>query len=112
MSVNQIFTSICFFTHAYVVVEIKTTKFKPEYLGQLNFYVSAINNDIKSNIDGKTIGLLICQDKDGIVAKYSLENYDAPLGISSYDLSHLITENSSSLLPTIEELEQEIKNIK
>ena len=95
--------------HAYVVVEIKTTKFKPEYLGQLNFYVAAVNRDIKGKDDNKTIGLLICQDKDGVVVQYSLDNYDVPLGISSYDLSNLISQKSSKHLSPIEELENEVK---
>ena len=95
--------------HAYVVIEIKTTKFKPEYLGQLNFYTVAVNRDIKGENDNKTIGLLICKDKDGVVAKYCLDNYDAPLGISSYDLSKLISNDIGKRLPSIEELENEIK---
>ena len=94
--------------HAYVVLEIKTTKFKPEYLGQLNFYVAAINRDIKGKNDSKTIGLLICRNKDGIVAKYSMDNYEVPLGVSTYDLSKIIPDDFSKLLPTIEELESEI----
>ena len=98
--------------HAYVVIEIKTTKFKPEYLGQLNFYVAAVNHDIKGDEDNKTIGLLICKDKDGVVAKYSLDNCDAPLGISSYDLARLLPEDISSRLPSIEELENEVKKKK
>ena len=95
--------------HSYVVVEIKTTKFKPEYLGQLNFYVAAIDRDIKGKDNNKTIGLLICQDKDGVVVQYSLDNYDAPLGISSYDLSNLISQKSNKHLRTIEELENAAK---
>ena len=98
--------------HAYVVIEIKTTSFKPEYLGQLNFYVSAVNRDIKGENDGKTIGLLICKDKDGTVVKYSLDNYDVPLGISSYDLSNLVPNKTNNSLPTIEELEEEINSKK
>ena len=96
--------------HAYVVLEIKTTKFKPEYLGQLNFYVSAIDREIKIDNDNKTIGLLICKEKDGVVAKYSLDNLDAPLGISSYEISNILAVKSKDLLPTIEELENRIKD--
>ena len=73
--------------HFYVVVEFKNTKFKPEYLGQLSFYVSAIDHQLKGDKDNKTIGMLICKDKDNIVAQYSVENYNIPMGISSFDLS-------------------------
>lgn len=96
--------------HRYVVVEVKTTKFKPEFLGQLNFYVTAINKDIKGEKDDNTIGLLICRDKDGDVVRYSIENYDIPLGVSSYELSRLIEEKCKEDLPTIEEVETEKDN--
>ena len=92
--------------HSFVVLEIKTTKFKPEYLGQLNFYVAAIDRDVKGQTDGKTIGLLLCRDKDGAVAKYSLDNYDAPLGVSSYDISNLIPDDLEDHLYSIEMLEK------
>lgn len=94
--------------HAYVVIEIKTTKFKPEYLGQLNFYTAAINRDIKGEEDHKTIGLLICKDKDGAVVKYALDNYDVPLGISSFDLSQLIPDDIEERLSSIQALEDDL----
>ena len=96
--------------HSYVVIEVKSTKFKPEYLGQLGLYVSAVNHNIKSDKDGKTIGLLFCKDKDNLVAQYSLENFSIPLGISSFELSKLLPEEYKNSLPTIEELEAELKN--
>ena len=95
--------------HSYVVIEVKSTKFKPEYLGQLGLYVSAVNHNIKSDKDGKTIGLLFCKDKDNLVAQYSLENFSIPLGISSFELSKLLPEEYKNSLPTIEELEAELK---
>ena len=98
--------------HAYVVIEIKTTKFKPEYLGQLNFYTAAINRDIKGEADNKTIGLLICRDKDGKVAKYSMDNYDAPLGISSFDLSKLIPDDIEERLSSVQALEDDLDHKK
>ena len=95
--------------HSYVVIEVKSTKFKPEYLGQLGLYVSAVNHNIKSDKDGKTIGLLFCKDKDNLVAQYSLENFSIPLGISSFELSKLLPEEYKNSLPTIDELEAELK---
>ena len=94
--------------HAYVVIEVKTKKFKPEYVGQLGTYVVAVNHILKTDRDEKTIGILVCNDKDNTLARYSLESSSQPLGVSSYELSKLIPENFKSSLPTIEELEDEL----
>ena len=94
--------------HAYVVIEVKTKKFKPEYVGQLGTYVVAVDHILKTDRDEKTIGILVCKDKDNTLARYSLESSSQPLGVSSYELSKLIPENFKSSLPTIEELEDEL----
>ena len=95
--------------HSYVVIELKTEKFKPEFVGQLNFYVTAVNKNIKSDSDNQTIGLLICRDKDNIVAEYSLENISQPIGISQYEINKLLDQEFKSSLPSIEEIEASIK---
>ncbi|WP_444364908.1 PDDEXK nuclease domain-containing protein [Prevotella sp.] len=78
--------------------------------GQLSFYVSTINHLFKTDIDNPTIGLLICKDKDNVVAKYALESYKEPMGISEYQLSKLFPKDFKSSMPTIEELENRLKN--
>ena len=97
--------------HCYVVVELKTEKFKPDFAGQLNFYVTAVNRDLKSQEDNQTIGILICKDKDNVVAEYSLANISQPIGISKYEISRLLEKEYKSSLPSIEEIEQSIKDI-
>ncbi|MCH5217716.1 MAG: DUF1016 family protein [Muribaculaceae bacterium] len=97
--------------HAYCCIELKATSFKPEYLGQLSFYVSAVNHQLKTKQDNPTIGLLICKDKDNIEAQYALEGYNLPLGISEYELSKLIPEEFKSSLPTIEEIESSLEQL-
>ena len=97
--------------HCYVVVELKTEKFKPDFAGQLNFYVTAVNRDLKSQEDNQTIGILICRDKDNVVAEYSLANISQPIGISKYEISKLLEKEYKSSLPSIEEIEQSIKDI-
>lgn len=97
--------------HCYVVVELKTEKFKPDFAGQLNFYVTAVNCDLKSQEDNQTIGILICKDKDNVVAEYSLANISQPIGISKYEISKLLEKEYKSSLPSIEEIEQSIKDI-
>ena len=97
--------------HCYVVVELKTEKFKPDFAGQLNFYVTAVNRDLKSQEDNQTIGILFCKDKDNVVAEYSLANISQPIGISKYEISKLLEKEYKSSLPSIEEIEQSIKDI-
>ena len=97
--------------HAYCCIELKAGSFKPEYLGQLGFYVSAVNHQLKTEQDNPTIGLLICRDKDNIEAQYSLEGYNLPLGISEYELSKLIPTEIKSSLPTIEEIESSLEQL-
>ena len=109
---QEFFPDLLFYNahlHAYIVLELKVKSFKPEYLGQLSFYVSAINNQLKTDIDNPTIGLLICKDKDNVVAKYALDAYNQPIGISEYQLSKLFPKDIESSLPTIEEIEKELK---
>lgn len=94
--------------HAYIVVELKATSFKPEYAGQLNFYINVIDDKLRGKNDNKTIGLLLCKGKDEVVAQYALAGYDQPIGISDYQLSKTIPENLKSALPSIEEVEEEL----
>ena len=94
--------------HAYVVVELKATPFKPEYAGQLNFYINVVDDKLRGETDNKTIGLLLCRGKDEVVAQYALARYDQPIGISDYQLSKAVPENLKSALPSIEEVEEEL----
>ena len=90
--------------HAYIVVELKATPFKPEYAGQLNFYINVVDDKLRGENDNKTIGLLLCKGKDEVVAQYALTGYDQPIGISDYQLSKAIPENlkSRTIIPKIE----------
>jgi predicted nuclease of restriction endonuclease-like (RecB) superfamily len=97
--------------HAYVVVELKASKFKPEYIGQLNFYVNVVNDKLKGEQDNRIIGLLLCKGKNEVLARYALEGYSQPMGISDYQLSEAIPDELKSSLPTIEEVEEELKNM-
>lgn len=108
---TEFFTDLLFYNiklHAYVVIEVKITKFTPGDLGQLSTYVSSVNHLLKGENDNPTIGILICKDKDKIVAEYSLENYNIPLGISSYELNKLLPKELKNSLPSIEELERKL----
>ena len=95
--------------HAYVVIEVKVTDFKPEYVGKLGTYVVAVDRQLKTERDEKTIGLLVCKHKNDVLARYALDSSSQPIGVSSYELSKLIPEEFNSSLPTIEEIENELK---
>ena len=94
--------------HAYIVIELKATPFKPEYAGQLNFYINVVDDKLRGENDNKTIGLLLCKGKDEVVAQYALTGYDQPIGISDYQLSKAIPEKLKSALPSVEEVEEEL----
>lgn len=93
--------------HAYVVVELKATPFKPEYMGQLNFYINVVDDTLRGEHDNKTIGLLLCNGGDKVVAQYALSGYEQPISVSDYQLTNAIPDNLKSALPTIEEVEEE-----
>ena len=97
--------------HCYIVVELKTEKFKPEFAGKLNFYVTAVNKQMKTEQDNPTIGILICKDKDDVVAEYALDNISQPIGIAEYELTKILREEFKSSLPTVEEIESELSEI-
>lgn len=96
--------------HCYVVVEIKTGKFNSDNVGQLGTYVVAVNHQLNTDRDNPAIGLLICKEKNDVLAKYALESTSQPLGISQYELSNLYPEEFKGSLPTIEEIENELNN--
>ncbi len=92
----------------YVVIELKTGKFKPEYAGQLNFYLAAIDDKLRHPDDKATIGLLLCKDKNKLVAEYALKDVTKPIGVSEYKILRSIPAKLKSSLPTVEELEKEL----
>jgi len=95
---------------AYVVIELKVSDFEPEYAGKLSFYLSAANDLLRHPSDNPTIGLLICKNKNNIVAEYALKNINQPIGVTEYQLTKLFPEEFKSSLPTIEEIENELKD--
>ncbi|MBL0707452.1 MAG: DUF1016 family protein [Sulfurimonas sp.] len=93
--------------HCYVVIELKTVDFKPEFAGKLNFYISAIDTQIKSKEDNPTIGIIICKSKNDTLVEYSLRDIQKPLGISEYELTEILPKELESSLPSIEQIEAE-----
>ena len=94
----------------FVVVELKKGDFKPEYAGKMNFYCSVVDEKLKHETDQSTIGLILCQTKDRILAEYSLRDINKPIGVSDYELTRALPEKLKSVLPTIEEIEAELQS--
>ncbi len=96
--------------HCYVVVEVKVRDFEPGDMGQLGTYIGAVDGILKGEGDNQTVGLLICRTKDNVLAQYAVNMINAPIGISEYELSHVMPEEFKGSMPTIEEIENELKN--
>ncbi|NWH03679.1 PDDEXK nuclease domain-containing protein [Desulfobacter latus] len=95
----------------YVVVELKNTKFIPEYAGKLNFYLSAVDSLLKSEADNPTIGILLCRDKNKIETEFALRDINKPMGVSEFTLTETLPENLKGSLPTIEEIESDLQGL-
>ncbi len=111
VSGNDYYLDLLFYhlkLRCYVVIELKGGKFKPEYAGKLNFYLSAVDDLIKDEMDNPSIGIILCKTKDKVLAEYSLRDINKPIGVSDYLLTHAVPEELKSSLPSIEELETEL----
>lgn len=111
---NQYFIDMLFYNlklRSFVVIEFKATKFKPEHAGQLNFYLNLVDDFYKSEHDQPSIGLLLCKSRDKFEAEYALKGINKPIGVSEYELTRAIPENLRSNLPSIQEIENELKDI-
>ena len=108
---NDYFIDLLFYhlhLRCYVVFELKAGKFKPEYAGKLNFYISAVDSQLKHPNDNPTIGIILCRTTDSIEVEYALRDIQKPIGISSFELQKNIPEKFKSALPTVEEIENEL----
>ena len=97
---------------SYVVIELKTGEFKPEYAGQLNFYLSAVDGILKKEQDNPSIGLLLCKSKNDLVAEYSLKDMSKPIGVSAYQITSSLPEELERQLPSVEDIQKRIKGEK
>jgi hypothetical protein len=91
-----------------VVIELKNSRFIPEFAGKLNFYLSAVDTMLKDENDKPTIGILLCRDKNNIEAEFSLRDLYKPIGVTEFQLTNILPDELKSSLPTIEEIEQNL----
>ena len=111
---DEFFIDLLFYhtrLHCYVVIELKAVKFKPEFAGKLNFYVSAIDGILKTEQDNPTIGILICKSKNDMVVEYTLKDIHKPIGVSEYMITKNLPKEYKSSLPSIEEIEAELREL-
>jgi predicted nuclease of restriction endonuclease-like (RecB) superfamily len=94
--------------HCYVVVELKAGAFKPEHAGQLSFYLTAVDAQVKAPEDGPTIGLLLCKTQNRVVAEYALRDSNKPIGVAEYQLLAALPAELQTSLPSIEQIEREL----
>ncbi|MCB2021551.1 MAG: DUF1016 family protein [Burkholderiaceae bacterium] len=108
---DEFFIDLLFYhlkLRCYVVIELKGGKFKPEHLGQLSFYLTAVDEQVKHPQDGPTIGLLLCKSRNKVVAEYALRNMNKPLGVADYQLVESLPPELRTSLPSIEQIEREL----
>ena len=96
----------------FIVIELKKGEFKPEYAGKMNFYCSAVDDLLKHKSDKPTIGLILCQSRDKILAEYALRDINKPIGVSEFELTRALPKNLKSSLPSIEDIEAEFGSVK
>jgi predicted nuclease of restriction endonuclease-like (RecB) superfamily len=95
--------------HCYVAIELKVSEFEPEHAGKLNFYIKAVDEQLRRDGDMPTIGILLCKGKDRVVAEYALSDIHKPMGVSEYELVRSLPDELRSSLPTIEQIEAELQ---
>lgn len=98
--------------HCYIVIDLKIRKFEPEYAGKMNFYVNAVDDILKSSSDNPSIGIILCKDKDKVKAEYALKGISTPIGVSAFQLTDALSAEVKSNLPSIEDLEKKLKELK
>ena len=111
---DEFFVDLLFYhvrLRCYVVIELKTTEFKPEYAGQINFYVNVINDQLRHPDDQPTIGLVLCSSRKKAIVQYALQSLNQPIGVSTYDLGTELPEEVKQSLPSVEQLQIEIEAV-
>ncbi len=94
--------------HCHIVIELKVVDFEPEHAGKLNFYIKAVDEQLRGEADQPTIGILLCKSKDKVVVEYALSDIHKPMGVSEYELTKALPDELKSSLPTIEQIEAEL----
>jgi predicted nuclease of restriction endonuclease-like (RecB) superfamily len=109
---DEYFVDLLFYhlkLHCYIVIDLKVTEFKPEYSGKMNFYISAVNNLLRTEVENPTIGIILCRSKKKTVVEFALDTVHNPIGVSTYKLRDGLPATLQECLPTVEQLEMELE---
>jgi predicted nuclease of restriction endonuclease-like (RecB) superfamily len=105
---NDFYIDLLFYhleLRCYIVVELKAVDFRPEFAGKLNFYVNAVDGEIQHEGDNPTIGILLCKNKDKLMAEYALKNINSPIGVAEYSITEVLPEEYANKIPSVEDIE-------
>lgn len=92
----------------FVVIDLKVVEFEPEFAGKMNFYLSAVDNQIKTTEDQPSIGIILCKNKNKLEVEYALQGMSKPIGVSEFTVTQALPAELKSTLPTVEEFESEL----
>jgi predicted nuclease of restriction endonuclease-like (RecB) superfamily len=115
VSDNDFYIDLLFYhlkLRSYIAIELKKGPFKPEYAGKMNFYCSVVDDKLRDENDNPTIGLILCQDRDRILAEYALRDIHKPIGVSGYELTQKLPAKLKSSLPSVKQIESELSGEK
>lgn len=96
--------------HCYVAIDLKMGEFLPEYAGKMNFYLSVLDDTMKGEMDNSSIGLILCKDRNKVVAEYALKDMSKPIGVSEYQLMDVLPDELKETLPSVEDIESRVMN--
>ena len=108
---NEFYIDLLFYNyvlHCFVAIDLKTGQFVPEYAGKMNFYLSVLDDKIKCKADNPSIGLILCKDKNKVVAEYTLKDMTKPIGVSEYKLINVLPKELQDTLPSVEDIELKV----
>jgi predicted nuclease of restriction endonuclease-like (RecB) superfamily len=108
---NEFYIDLLFYhlkLRCFVVIDLKKGEFKPEYTGKMNFYLSVVDDQLRHDADAPSVGLILCQNRNHVVAEYALRGVTKPIGISEYELTRTLPSSLQSALPTVDEIEAEL----
>jgi predicted nuclease of restriction endonuclease-like (RecB) superfamily len=111
---SEFFIDLLFYhvrLRCYVVIELKTTEFRPEYTGKINFYINVINDQCRHPDDQPTIGIVLCRSHNQAVVQYALQGFSQPIGVSTYQLTDSLPEAVAIGLPSPKELQRELESV-
>ena len=115
MGKEEFFLDLLFYhlgLRRYIVIDLKTVPFKPEFAGKMNFYLTAVDEQLRHQDDGPSVGIILCKDKDDVVVEFALRDVHKPLGVARYQVTAKLPKQLSDALPSVAELKQQLRKVR